>query len=168
LTRWEGTFDPGPWQAAVEGWAPIGFPHERGWALLHRAEALVEGHRREDASRALHNAAVIADQLGAQPLARDVAAFARRARLPAKSAPATEPAKPAVPPTAQRLGLTERELEVPALLSQGLSKGAIGKHLYISPKTGSVHVTHINKLGVTIRTRAGAIAYRLGLERPAW
>jgi DNA-binding CsgD family transcriptional regulator len=37
----------------------------------------------------------------------------------------------------------------------------------MSPKTASVHVTHIlDKLGVRTRVQAAAIAARLGLDKP--
>jgi len=60
--------------------------------------------------------------------------------------------------------LTPRELEVLALLAQGLTNGQIGKQLYISTKTVSVHVSNLlAKLGASGRTEAAAIARRRGL-----
>ena len=48
-----------------------------------------------------------------------------------------------------------------ALLAAGRSNGQIGKELYISTKTASVHVSSIlRKLGVTNRVEAAAIAAR--------
>jgi DNA-binding NarL/FixJ family response regulator len=62
------------------------------------------------------------------------------------------------------LELTPRELEVLALLAQGRSNGQIGKQLYISTKTVSVHVSNLlAKLGASGRTEAAAIARRRGL-----
>jgi DNA-binding CsgD family transcriptional regulator len=51
--------------------------------------------------------------------------------------------------------LTPRELEVLALLSQGMTNAEIGRHLYIAPSTAKVHVRHImNKLGARNRLQA--------------
>ena len=66
----------------------------------------------------------------------------------------------AVPAAASRplndLGLSVRELEVLALVAAGRTNGQIAKELFISPKTASVHVTHIlDKLGVEQPHRGG-------------
>ncbi len=51
-------------------------------------------------------------------------------------------------------GLSPRELEVLALLAAGRTNRQIGDELFISPKTASVHVTHIlDKLGVRAESR---------------
>jgi DNA-binding CsgD family transcriptional regulator len=60
--------------------------------------------------------------------------------------------------------LTPREAEVLALLASGLTNGQIGKRLYISTKTVSVHVSNLlAKLGASGRTEAAAIARERGL-----
>ena len=60
--------------------------------------------------------------------------------------------------------LTPRETEILALVAQGRSNGEIGKQLFISTKTVSVHVSNIlAKLGAAGRTEASAIARRRGL-----
>src|SRR4029077_18759252 len=60
--------------------------------------------------------------------------------------------------------LTPRELEILALVAAGRSNGEIGKQLFISTKTVSVHVSNIlAKLGAAGRTEAAAIARRRGL-----
>ncbi len=60
--------------------------------------------------------------------------------------------------------LTGREAEVLALVAEGRSNGEIGKLLYISTKTVSVHVSNIlGKLGAAGRTEAAAIGRRRGL-----
>ena len=60
--------------------------------------------------------------------------------------------------------LTPRETEILALVAQGRSNGEIGKQLFISAKTVSVHVSNIlGKLDASGRTEAAAIARRRGL-----
>ncbi|MFZ0157892.1 MAG: response regulator transcription factor, partial [Kineosporiaceae bacterium] len=60
--------------------------------------------------------------------------------------------------------LTPREAQVLALLAEGYSNGEIGKRLFISTKTASVHVSSIlAKLGASGRTEAAAVARRRGL-----
>ena len=61
-------------------------------------------------------------------------------------------------------GLTTRELEVLRLVADGATNGDIAQQLSMSPKTASVHVSHvIAKLGVANRTQAAAQAHRSGL-----
>jgi DNA-binding NarL/FixJ family response regulator len=60
--------------------------------------------------------------------------------------------------------LTERELAVLRLLSEGKTNPQIAAALFMSPKTASVHVTHIlRKLDVSSRVQAAATAERAGL-----
>ena len=57
------------------------------------------------------------------------------------------------------LGLTSRELEVLRLVADGRSNAQIGRTLFISTKTASVHVSNIlRKLEVTNRVEAGTVA----------
>jgi DNA-binding NarL/FixJ family response regulator len=50
------------------------------------------------------------------------------------------------------------------LLVQGMTNDQIGTTLFMSPRTASVHVSHIlQKLGATNRTEVAAIAHRQGL-----
>ena len=60
--------------------------------------------------------------------------------------------------------LTPREGESLALVAEGRSNGEIGKQLFISTKTVSVHVSNIlAKLDAASRTEAAAVARRRGL-----
>jgi DNA-binding CsgD family transcriptional regulator/tetratricopeptide (TPR) repeat protein len=60
--------------------------------------------------------------------------------------------------------LTPRETEILELVAAGRTNGEIGKQLFISTKTVSVHVSNIlGKLGAQGRTEAAAIARRRGL-----
>ncbi|WP_375492999.1 AAA family ATPase [uncultured Jatrophihabitans sp.] len=71
-------------------------------------------------------------------------------------------AAPAEPAT-----LTARERDVLELVADGRSNREIGRRLYISEKTVSVHVSNIlAKLGVRGRTEAAAVARRAGLLDP--
>lgn len=67
-------------------------------------------------------------------------------------------------PTARARRLTARELEVLALLAEGLAQAAIAERLVISANTVSTHIEHIlRKLGVKSRAQAVAVAYRESL-----
>ncbi len=60
--------------------------------------------------------------------------------------------------------LTEREIEVLTLVAQGLNNADIADRLVISPRTVSVHVSHIlDKLELENRTQAALYALRVGL-----
>jgi DNA-binding NarL/FixJ family response regulator len=102
--------------------------------------------------------------MGARPLADDIAALARRARIDLdQPAPEVE----AEPSPAHRLGLTPREHEVLLLVAEGRTNREIGSELYMSEKTASVHVSRIlAKLGVSSRVEAAAVAHRLGITAP--
>ena len=87
----------------------------------------------------------------AVPLQRAVAATVSRARL-------------AGPATAGDAVLTGREREVLALVAEGLTNREIGKRLFISEKTASVHLSNLMaKLNVSSRTEAVTVAHRRGL-----
>lgn len=64
-------------------------------------------------------------------------------------------------------GLSERELEVLALISQGLTNRAAAARLFISEATVKTHLLHIyEKLDVNDRAAAVAAAYDRGLLTP--
>ncbi len=131
----------GDWQTAAEAWARIGCPFERGLALA-------EGD--PDAQRA---ALEIFEGLGARPAARRLREkmFEQGIRGLPRGARASTRANPE--------GLTEREMEILALLGQGLSNAEIAGRLIISPKTVDHHVSAIlAKLQVHSRLEAAAAA----------
>jgi DNA-binding NarL/FixJ family response regulator len=103
-------------------------------------------------ARAVTEAAVeTARALGSAPL---LSRLSRLGHLPAAAAI----------PVAVRASLTPRESEILALVAEGRSNGEIGRQLFISTKTVSVHVSNIlGKLGAVGRTEAAAIARRDGL-----
>lgn len=68
-------------------------------------------------------------------------------------------------PDAQRtLGLSAREMEVLALLADGLANKEIAARLHVSPNTVKTHVARVlEKLGARRRTEALARARELGI-----
>ncbi|WP_181781495.1 helix-turn-helix transcriptional regulator, partial [Pseudonocardia pini] len=98
------------------------------------------------------------DELGARAAADLVRARLREvgvSRIPRGRQPTTR-ANPA--------GLTARQLDVLALLVEGLSNADIAARLVISPRTADHHVSAIlGKLGVHSRGAAAAAARRLGV-----
>jgi DNA-binding NarL/FixJ family response regulator len=71
------------------------------------------------------------------------------------------------PPTDQLpVRLTEQETKVLRLVAAGMSNAEIGRELYISPKTVSVHVSNLlRKLEVRSRVQAAAWADQVGIFR---
>lgn len=83
------------------------------------------------------------------------------ARLMARMADSTSTMEPGIEP------LTDRELQLLKLVSQGLSNRAIAQTLDISLNTVKYHMKNILlKLGVQNRTEAVAYAIRIGLLHP--
>ena len=153
-SRLTGPGDPALWQVAVEAWERIPSPHRAGYARLRLAEALLgrPGQRRQ-AEAELAAARQVAERLGARSLAEEIEQLSVRARL----GPA--------PGADHRFGLTQREREVLGLVCAGCTNRQIASHLFITPKTASLHVSHIlAKLSVTTRGEAAALAHRLGLQ----
>jgi DNA-binding CsgD family transcriptional regulator/tetratricopeptide (TPR) repeat protein len=137
----------GEWAEAAELWREIGCPYEAALAL---ADA--------DDDDALRSALAELHRLGGRPAASIVA---RRLRehgvrgLPRGPRPMTQQ-NPA--------GLTPRELEVLALVAQGLTNAEIAERLFLSEKTVGHHVSAVlRKLHVRSRGQAGAEAVRLGV-----
>jgi DNA-binding CsgD family transcriptional regulator/tetratricopeptide (TPR) repeat protein len=157
LDRCHGSADPSRWQGAAEAWGAIGHLHDEAWALLRVAECHSTKGSRGAATDVLRRAGTIARQLGASPLLSEISSLAERANLGLDQPP------PAV--HGDLLGrLTERERQVLKLVAIGSSNQQIANHLFISPKTASVHVSHIlAKLEVVSRTEAASIAHRFGL-----
>ena len=176
-TRLEGASQPASWIAAAAAWdaVPMPFPAARARARAGEAILLTRGAR-DEATVLLRDAHAAATALGANPLREEIDAVAGRARvdLQAKaaavdrrSAPDGEKVVAAARGPAEILGLSAREWEVLELVAAGRSNGEIAEVLFISPKTASVHVTHIlNKLGVNNRVEAATIAVRIGANDP--
>ena len=128
-------------------WTDLGCPYDA-------ALALAQSKREPELRRALDELR----RLGAEPAARIVA---RRLRaLGALDIPRGPNRATAANPAA----LTSRELEVLALIAQGLRNAEIAERLVVSSRTVEHHVSAIlTKLGARTRGEAGAAAQRLGL-----
>lgn len=138
----------GDWQSAATKWARIGCPYEEATALADGDEA------------ARLKALEIFERLGAQP-----AAEALRQKLRATGV--RIPRGPMQATKENPAGLTLRQMEVLALITEGLSNSDIANRLYISPKTVDHHVSAIlGRLDAHTRAEASAIAVQRGLINP--
>jgi len=152
-SRLSGPSDPDLWREALRIFG-YGYPYEQARCRWRLAEALLAQDRRDEAAAEVGAAYEIAVRLGATPLKEALEALARRGRLEAGL-----PVPVRVDQT-----LTARERDVLALLARGRTNRQIGRTLFISEKTASVHVSNIlSKLGASGRTEAVAIASRRGL-----
>jgi DNA-binding CsgD family transcriptional regulator/tetratricopeptide (TPR) repeat protein len=146
---------PDPWAAELEGdasraaehWAELDAPYDAALALAGADSEHLLLHALDELRR-----------LGARPAA---AIVARRLRdqgvrgLPRGPRPSTRE-NPA--------GLTAREVEVLALLAEGLRNSEIAARLFLSERTVDHHVSAVlRKLAVPTRAQAGEEAVRLGL-----
>ena len=135
----------GQWRAAAAVWERLGCPFERAHAL---ADA--------DDEEALVTALDLAAGLGADPLAARL-----RAKLRAYGVQRV-PRGPRADTRANPAGLTARQLDVLALLREGLTDAEIAQRLVLSVKTVNHHVSAVlDKLGVNNRREAARAAARL-------
>jgi DNA-binding NarL/FixJ family response regulator len=154
------------------------YPAARALARAGEATLLARGSR-DEAARLLREAHATATRLGAAPLRTSIESIGQRSRIAVdvaadgvEEAAASEEAVASAPAAergpAEILGLSAREWEVLELVAAGRSNAEIAESLFISPKTASVHVTHIlDKLGVNNRVEAATIAVRVSAGRPA-
>ena len=136
------------WRDAVAAFEQYGHVFEAARSRARLAAALRRSGDEVGARREAAAARAVAERLGAVPLLRELDA------LDAAAGPAAYDASQ----------LTPREAEVLRHVARGLSNGQIGKELFISTKTVSVHVSNLlAKLGAASRTEAAAIAHERGL-----
>ncbi len=147
--RWLARVEP-PDDALVQAWRTTvelfgTFPHrfERARSEARLAAALRAVGAVAEAKTYATSARDTARALGARPLLAEIDALGL---------------------TAGPDVLTPREAEVLALVAEGHSNAEIGRQLFISAKTASVHVSNIlAKLGADGRTEAVTVARRRGL-----
>jgi DNA-binding CsgD family transcriptional regulator len=162
--------DPLLWLDAIASFTALSRPYARAYCSWRAAEALLATKARRKAVALLAEAYPVARSIGAGPLAEEIEAFARRARLVLPSTGSTVDTKSTVDPTEAATGLdgtglTAREHEVLAMVCEGRTNRQIGRTLFMSEKTASVHVSRIlAKLNVRSRTAAAAAARRLGMH----
>jgi DNA-binding NarL/FixJ family response regulator len=154
--RWLAQVDPpsadelvGAWRAAEEAAVAYGSVPEIAQTRVRLAGVLRAAGDAQGARATADLAREAAQALRARPLLAELTAIG--------SAPA--------PATGSEVAtLTPREAEILALVAEGRSNGEIGKQLFISTKTVSVHVSNIlAKLDAASRTEAAAVARRRGL-----
>ncbi|WP_051570803.1 helix-turn-helix transcriptional regulator [Cryptosporangium arvum] len=138
------------WRRSVEAFG-YGHRFEGARSRARLAAALLAtgdpGSARAEAAAARSTAR----ELGAEPLLAELAALAG-------------PAGPRTAADRRDTELTPRERQVLELLALGRTNRQIGRSLYISDKTVSVHVSNLMaKLGAAGRTEAAALARRAGL-----
>jgi DNA-binding CsgD family transcriptional regulator/tetratricopeptide (TPR) repeat protein len=131
----------GDWQAAAGAWEQLGCPYER-------ARALSDGD-----TQAQITALQVFEQLGARPdadLLRDKLQATGVLDIPRRPHPSTRE---------NPFGLTNRQVEVLALLIEGQTNAEIAASLYISQKTAEHHVSAIlARLDVPSREEAARLA----------
>jgi DNA-binding CsgD family transcriptional regulator/tetratricopeptide (TPR) repeat protein len=139
----------GEWARAAKLWRGIGCPYEAALALAAA-----------DDEAALRRAHDELQPLGARPA---IAIVARRLR---ERGARGVPRGPRRQTRANPAGLTGRELEVLALLAEGMRNAEIAARLVISEKTVDHHVSSVlRKLDARTRGEASATAFDLGLTR---
>ena len=154
--RWLAQVDPpsadelvAAWRAAEETALAYGSVPEIAQTRVRLAGVLRASGDAAGARATADLARAAAHEMGAQPLLAELTAQG------SAPAPATSTAAAV---------LTPREAEILAVVAEGRSNGEIGKQLFISTKTVSVHVSNIMaKLDAASRTEAVAVARRRGL-----
>lgn len=146
------------WDDVTARFATYGHRYEEARSRLRAIEARVAaGQSVSDDADLVRRAA---DDLGSPALRADLDAMIGGSPGSTSPRPARSPSgAPASAPD-----LTSREREVLELVAAGLTNGEIGRRLFISTKTVSVHVSNIlAKLGAGSRTEAAAVARQRGL-----
>lgn len=135
------------WRDAADAWAQLGCPYERALVLAEGDEAA-----QLEAIRTL-------DELGARPAAALV-----RKRLVQRGVRGV-PRGPRTSTRTNPANLTNRQLDVLALLAQGLSNREIGQRLFLSTRTVDHHVSALlTKLNAPSRAAAARIAREMQLD----
>jgi DNA-binding CsgD family transcriptional regulator len=153
--RWLAQVDPPDEAELVDAWTEterLFADYGHVFELARVRSRLVGVHRAAGDAAAARRAGDLAREaargLGARPLLDELTA---QGSIAVRLAPAPDV-------------LTPREREILALVAEGRTNGEIGKQLFITTKTVSVHVSNIlGKLGAASRTEAAAVARRRNL-----
>ena len=138
----------GAWQTAVATFDEWGTPYHAARCRVRLAAVLAASGEHAGAREQADRVRAEAAALPSAPLQRLLAALPQASGTPRGSGQE----------------LTAREREILDLLALGRSNGQIGRQLFISTKTASVHVSNIlGKLGVASRGEAVAVARERGL-----
>jgi DNA-binding CsgD family transcriptional regulator/tetratricopeptide (TPR) repeat protein len=139
------------WPGAAAAWTRLGQPYEAALARLGCTDEAGLRHALQAFGGLRAEAAAAATRRRMRDLG--ISAIPRGPRPNTRGAPA---------------GLTRREQEVLALLSEGLSDREISQRLVISERTVHHHVSAVlSKIGAGSRTAAARKAARLGIGTPA-
>ena len=131
------------WRETAELFAELGHLHEEARARTRLAAVLRASGETDESQKEAKAARAVATRLGATPLLEELGETRSGVDVGV---------------------LTPRENEILALVATGRSNAEIGKQLFISGKTVSVHVSNVmSKLGAASRTEAAALARRAGL-----
>jgi DNA-binding CsgD family transcriptional regulator len=133
-------------------------PYERALTLLALARLRADTGDAATARDLLGEVRAMCAPLGAQPALAQAEALARTLHAP----PTRRPTYPA--------GLSQREVEVLALVAEGITNGEVSARLVVSPRTVEQHLRSIyNKLGVSSRAAATrfAVEQQLAARAPA-
>jgi DNA-binding CsgD family transcriptional regulator/tetratricopeptide (TPR) repeat protein len=161
IARAASSADPRAWQEVAEAYERYNRPHAAAYARWRQAECLIVDRRRRDqAPHALRKAARQATQH--IPLLSAISRLAARARINLDEIPVQQ----TISRVPNAFGLTTRELTVLKMVARGDTNAQIGRELFISERTASVHVSNIiRKLQVHNRLQAAAAAEHAGLLR---
>jgi DNA-binding CsgD family transcriptional regulator/tetratricopeptide (TPR) repeat protein len=128
----------GRWQEAADAWTELGCPYQRTLCLAFSADA-----------EAMREAVVIAGRLGADRTADRIRQMMREQGVRSRGPQRATRSNPA--------GLTNRQMDVAALLVEGLTNQEIAERLFVSEKTVDHHVSAVlSKLGVADRHAAAS------------
>ncbi len=135
---------------AAEQWRRLGCPYERALALAH-----------SDDQAALRESLSLLQGLGAHAAGENIVRRLRGRGV------RSVPRGPRTPTRENPAGLTNRELDVIALIAEGLRNSQIAERLVLSEKTVDHHVSAIlRKLDARTRGEASAKFARLAGARP--
>ena len=150
------------YESAVDIASHAGARAELARSSLEWARMLVAKAEKSEQKRAMDlvvEASTIFHELGMEPFLGQATELATRLKT---RAPAVSPRPPLYPDS-----LTQREVEILSLVSEGRTNRDTADELFLSQKTVARHLSNIYaKIGVDSRTAAAAYAFARGLASP--